>query len=1176
MKEDKLMRKKGWLKSAAAVATSVVMMATAGMTPVVAEVNTFAGVAQDGRYYTDYTTLEDAQAAAAQLAIQIASEGDVLLKNANRALPLRGNERISIFGVGQDALAGSKASDVLLADALEAEGFQVNKSLYQYYEKIGTTFGSEDIAFDRGVENSYGLYGDVAVVVLSRGGGEGSDMPTVTAEEADEKDLASHTGYVAQADGKVYKHFLQLTDSEEALLDYVKAQGFKKIIYLVNSSEIFEMADLQNDDAIDGILWIGRPGQTGTIGAARILSGAVNPSGKTVDTWYADFTADPIWQNSIGNQQVASDVTYTVAGQKTDTVTTEAAGIGGTATAYHGVDYEEGIYVGYRYYETVAADKEAAQAGAGEEWYSKAVVYPFGYGLSYTDFQYSNLVVKAGDEVISDGATLDAAKLSSSVETGRAQIETMTVQVDVTNSGSVAGKETVEIYVKAPYTPGEVEKAHVKLVGFGKTDELLPGQTQTLNITVNVQDMASYDATDANHNGTKGYELDDGEYTLMAMSNAHGWAEQDAATYQAVSFNLNADAYLQLDDFSGNEISNLFSIENGIFYTLRDNNGKYQFNADPDAKETQLSRADFEGTFPVAPTAADLTISENTNKSLNYWDTFNADDTENYGDNKTIDGIVYEADGYQTDYPWMADVEAAADEMNAWDQTGTYGILLREMSGINPFSEDVLTDGRFAGKTGKQAWCEFMNSLTFDDEKALVGQLQKLTMDSISMNALNGQDSAWNYASTFNFTCNTILGATWNPELSRSKGVLIGNIALLSGNNTWWGNSANTHRSPFAGRVFEYPSEDPILTGIISSNETLGAVSRGLTTYMKHCALNDQETFRNGLNLFAWVSEQAVREIYFKSFQMCAQEGQATGVMGAFARAGRVSINVNYNYVTGLFRKEWGCDTISFTTDMYVGMKNCTPLDMLVRAGTDTIATAEMSGTWDADKKAVVLADGMVSAAQWYTTRQCAMIFLWTHANTAMNNNGVDFSDWTAQELHVSQAVAPENLDVKSGVEAQKMVYTISSGELPSGLTLNEDGTITGTPTAKAGVYTFGVQAAADNWVKAKRQYTMNIDTAFTIDETEAYLDEEFFAAIQSDMVNADNYSGGVVYSVKEGNLPAGLALNENGEITGTPSETGDFTITVSALATNEVRVGWRRVTTVDDYEYEVTISVVE
>ncbi len=1169
--------KKGWLRSAAAVATSAVMLMTTIATPALADVDTFKGVASDGKYYTDYTTLAEAQAAAGELAIQIASEGDVLLKNNDSALPLRGNERISIFGVAQDEIAGSTALDVLLTDALAEEGFSVNKSLREYYEKIGTTYGSEDTAFDRGVENSYGLYGDVAIVVLSRGGNEGYDTPTVTSEEADEQDIAQHVGYTAQNDGKIYKHFLQMTDSEEELLEYVKAQGFKKIIYLINSSEIMELGNLQNDDEIDAILWIGRPGQTGIIGAARILSGTVNPSGKTVDTWYADFTADPIWQNSINNQQVGSSVGYTVEGQEVDTSEYSVmAAYMGIAGSYHGIDYEEGIYVGYRYYETVAADKEAAQAGAGEEWYSKAVVYPFGYGLSYTDFQYSNLVVKAGDEVISDGATLDAAKLSSSVESGRTEIESLTVQVDVTNSGSVAGKETVEIYVKAPYTPGEVEKAHVKLVGFGKTDELLPGQTQTLTITVNVQDMASYDATDANHNGTKGYELDDGEYTLMAMSNAHGWAEQDAATYQAVSFNLNADAYLQLDDFSGNEIANLFSIENGIFYTLRDNNGKYQFNDDPEAKETQLSRADFEGTFPVAPTAADLTISENANESLNYWNTFNADDTENYGDNKTIDGVVYEAEGYQTDYPWMADVEAAADEMAAWTQTGTYGITLSEMSGINPFSEDVLTDGRFAGKTGKQAWCEFMNSLTFDDEKALVGQLQKLTMNAISMNALNGQDSAWNYASTFNFTCNTILGATWNTELSRAKGVLIANLALLSGNNTWWGNSANTHRSPFGGRVFEYPSEDPILTGYISANETLGCVSRGVTTYMKHCALNDQETFRNGLNLFAWVSEQAMREIYFKSFQICAQEGQSTGVMGAFARAGRVSMNVNYNFVTGLIRKEWGCGTISITTDNYAGMKSCSPLDMLVRAGTDSIATAEMSGAWDADKKAVVLADGTVSAAQWYTTRQCAMIFLWTHANTAMNNNGVDFSDWTAKELHVSQAVAPENLDVKSGVEAQKMVYSISSGELPSGLSLNEDGTITGTPTAKAGVYTFGVQATADNWVNAKRQYTMTIDTAFTIDETEAYLDEEFFAAIQSEMVNADNYSKGVVYSVRGGKLPEGLTLNENGEITGTPSETGDFTITVGALATNEVRVDWRRVTTVDDYEYEVTISVVE
>lgn len=1159
--------RKSW-KARIAMLLSIAVLATTPMTTALADTDTFHGVAADGKYYTDFNTLADAQAAAADIALQIAAEGDTLLKNRNNALPMRGTEYISVFGVGQDALAGNTAADVKLLDALESEGFKVNKSLRAYYETVGTTFGAEETTFAKGIENSYGMYGDAAIVVLSRGGGEGADMPTVTGEEADAEDLAAHTGYHAQADGKTYKHFLQLTDSEEALLEYVKAQGFKKIIYLINCSEIFELGKLENDDAVDAILWIGRPGQVGATAAAQILSGKVNPSGKTVDTWYADFTADPIWQNSINNAQVNSSVTYNVEGQDAGD-NNEQVGISGSTNAYRGVDYEEGIYVGYRYYETRGYTD-------GEDWYHRAVVYPFGYGLSYTSFRYDNMEVVAADgTVIENGTMLDAAKVASSVENGPAEIKTMTVRVDVTNEGKVAGKETVEIYVNAPYTTGEVEKAHVKLVGFGKTDLLAPGETQTLSITVNVQDMASYDAEDANHNGTKGYELDEGAYTLMAASNAHGWAHQDAADYQAVSFTLNADVYLQLDDYSDNEIKNLFSKENGIFYSLRTNDGKYPFNADVTAKETQLSRADWEGTFPVAPTAADMTISENTLKSLQYWDNFNADTPDAYGDNKTIDGVVYEAEGYQTDYPWMDDVAANAARMATWDQTGTYGIALNEMTGIAPNSTDVIAEGRFAGKTGVEAWDEFMNTLTYDDEKALVGQLQKMTMPAIKMNQLNGQDSAWNYANTFNFTCNTILGATWNPELSRAKGVMIGNMALLSGNNTWWGNSANTHRSPFAGRAFEYPSEDGYLAGAIASAETMGAVSRGLVTYMKHCALNDQETFRNGLNLFAWVSEQAMREIYYKSFQMCAQEGQSTGVMGAFARAGRVSINVNYNYVTALYRKEWGCDTISFTTDMYVGMKAASPLDMLVRAGTDTIATAEMSGTWDADKKAVVLSDGSVSDAQWFTTREAAKIFLWTHANTAMNLNGVDFSTWTLDSMTADQGVEV-TLNLQAPIEADKIEYVLLSGELPVGLTLNADGTVTGIDTAKAGTYTFTVQGRADNWITANRQVELVINSAFKIDETEGYVDEEFYAEIASDTVNSNVYTDGIVYSVVAGELPAGLTLSENGKVEGTPEEAGEFTFTVGIKASYTVMQGWRRTTVVDNYEYDVTLTVEE
>ena len=1164
-----------------ALALCVMMLATTAF----ASPNTFGGVAEDGKYYTDFNTLAEAQAAAAEIAKQIAAEGDTLLKNQDGALPLAGNERVSVFGVAQDALAGQAGNysfeadpnNMQIREALEHEGFIVNRTLSSYYESIGTTFGAEVTEFDKGIENSYGLYGDAAIIVLSRGGGEGSDMPTITKEEADEADLAAHEGYVAQEDGKIYKHFLQLTDSEEALLEYVKAQGFDKIIYLINSSEIFEVAPLENDEAVDAILWIGRPGQVGSISAAGILSGRINPSGKTVDTWYADFTADPIWQNSIQNLQVGSEVTYFVEGTEADKTDGSTVAIGGTSTAYHGVDYEEDIYVGYRYYETKAADMEKAEAGSGKAWYDKAVVYPFGYGLSYTTFAYGNMKVVANDgTVIAEGDVIDAAKLASSVAAGRAAIETLTVSIDVTNTGDVAGKETVEIYVQAPYTPGEVEKAHVKLVGFGKTDILKPGKTQTIEITVNVQDMASYDAKDLNANGTKGYELDEGAYTLLAMGNAHGWADPAAATYQAVNFTLNADAYLQLDDFSGNEIVNLFSIENGIFYSIRDNNGKYVFNADANAKETLLSRADFVATFPVAPTQADLAISDATLTSLTYWDKFKADDPANYGDNKYIEGVSWDDPAYQSDYPWVADVEADAARMESWDQTGTYGIKLNEMSGLNPFSDNVIAEGRFAGKTEAQAWDEFMNTLTWQDQKDLVGKLQKMTLDPIGMNALNGQDSAWNYASTFNFTCNTILGATWNVELSRAKGVMIGNLSLLSGNNTWWGNSANTHRSPFAGRVFEYPSEDGILAGYISGNETLGAVSRGLTTYMKHCALNDQETFRNGLNLFAWVSEQAMREIYYKSFQICAQEGQSTGMMGAFARAGRVSMNVNYNFCTALFREEWGCDTISITTDMYAGMKNCSPLDVLVRAGTDTIATSDMSGTWDAEKKMVVLADGTESPIQYYTTRKCAMIFLWVHANSAMNKNGVDLNTWEVQPLVAEQGVKAEGLTVAAPIVADKTDYVVTANALPAGLTLNADGTITGTPTAKGGEYTFTVQAKADNWVTANRQVTMTVESAFAIDTTEAYLEEDFYAVIESESVTEDVYPNGIVYSVKGGKLPAGLTLAENGEIEGVPTETGEFTVSINIAATYTAGSGWSRYKVTDNYEYEVTLTVEE
>ena len=1177
-----------------------IAMVVAVMTDVLVRSSAASVIAEDGKYYTDYETLEDAQEAAAELALDVASEGDVLMKNQNNALPLNGNEYVSVFGTAQDGLASYNGYPLL--DALEDEGFRVNTQLRDYYESIGTTFGTEVTEFNKGLESSYNMYNDVAIVVISRGGGEGADIETVTDEEANdatENDGWEHKDLYEDEDGTAYKHFLQMTDSEYKLFEYVKAQGFKKIVYLINSSEIFEMYNLQNDSEVDGILWIGRPGQEGTKAAAKILAGKVNPSGKTVDTWYKDFTADPTWQNFGDNSQVGSTNNYSTA----DGTPTAGGGSGFSGQeGYFGIDYEEDIYVGYRYYETMAAEMTN-----GTNWYNSAVVYPFGYGMSYTTFEYSEMSVEM-DNMDNDSAmtgSLDADLFASSVEGDEADVKTATATVTVTNTGNVAGKETVQLYVTAPYTKGGVEKSFVKLVGFAKTDLLQPKASQTVEITFNIQDMASYDAEGLASEGKEtGYVLEQGEYTLRAMNNAHEWANSETSeTYEAATFTLDATVYQHLDDYSGNEIENLFSKENGMFYSLRDNTAgtKYQFNADAAANMTQLTRADMvdlaeNGTpasFPVAPTAADMTLSEDMYRSLQYWDNFNVatpytseetGDTYTYADGKVEEGIA-DAD----DYPWMAEQTANAERMKTWDQTGEHGIMLSEMSGINPFGTETIT---FKGEemTEAKAWDVFMNTLTWQEMMDLCGQLQKSPLDTIGMNALAGNDSAWNYGSTFCFTCNCILAATWNTELAEKQGAMIGNLALLRGGNAWWGNSANTHRSPFGGRVFEYLSEDPILAGFIGGAETRGAQSKGLVCYMKHCALNDQETNRNGRNLLTWASEQTIREIYYKSFQMCAQEGESMGEMGAFARAGRVSVNANYNILTKMFHEEWGCETLSHTTDNYNGMKRCSPPDLIIRAGTDTIDKNTFSGTWDATAKRVSIegASDATEDNQYYFVRKAAMIFLYAHANSAMNQNGIDFSDWEGETISLQQAVAaPAATAVDSGISevAEKVTYTVADGSaMPEGLTLNADGTITGTPVA-SGTYTVSVVSYADNWIESDPvEYTFNIASAFDFEDTDegtAVVGGGYYATLSTSIVTTSNFYS-VSYSIAEGALPAGIEMSVNAEgsrvtLEGTPTVAGTYPVTIRATAATRSGNGWTGYTyTYSDYDFETTITIAE
>lgn len=1122
----------------------------------------------DGKYYTDYETLDEAKDAAAEIGMQIAAEGMTLLKNKNnQSLPIDKGSRVSVFGVAQDK--PSTEAGYLLTDALEDEGMIVNGKLRTFYESIDTTYGKEDLNFPSGIKATYSGFNDVAVVVLGRQSVEGQEQSMVTDEKMnDSKEniggwehanpgKKDEKGKYTQADGATaYKHALQLTDSEIELHKYIKEQGFKKIVYLINSSCPMEMYNLEHDDAVDGILWIGWPGAVGMQAAAGILSGRFNPSGKTPDTWYTDFTADPTWQNVSTNNQVGLENAFYYYSDKDGNrqPTGELTGMSVTS-GLTGVDYEEGIYLGYRYYETKAFDMEATQSGTGNAWYDKAVTYPFGYGLSYTEFEYTGMSIKLdnGDEM---NGTLDAGLFESLV--GKpATVKSATATVTVKNTGDVAGKETVELYMNAPYTPGGVEKPAYTLIGFGKTDVLKPGRSQKLEIKFDIQDMASYDATGLASNGTeKGYVLEVGNYGIFAMSDSHEWAVEGSKTAKGINFSLNKNAYLHLDDFSGNEIKNLFSQENGMFYSTRDNvNSKYQFNADTTANMTVMSRkGGFGDTFPTAPTEKDLTITKNTLDRIKHWAFYDLDIAEDgkaiYADGAVIDGNGIGSGSLATeklvdadDYPWMTEVSENNSRIDKWTQKGTFDIRLSEMTGLDPYGDRVISEGRFKGKTEAQAWDEFMDSLSWDFIKYIPSH--QVAQDSdfdksidIGYNSLSGSDSGWNFNDTFAFVDLPILAATWNTDLVEKEGQIIGNLALLSGFNAWWGASVQSHRSPFAGRFFEYLSEDGLLSGYIGASQTKGATSKGIVCHAKHCALNDQEYMRGGYNPLVWANEQTVRELYFKPFQRVAQEGETLSLCGAFARLGINNMSTNYNFMTGLFINEWGCKTISPSTDIYLAHWEANPIDLLVRTGVNSIDSSEQaSGTWDATKREV--GEGENKKAM---------------GNVVLVKPLNEFSTTAAYAAGDKVQVTTKDTSGSAGMVVTVKYYEFTAahaaGEFDAAQVKEISASELETYESTQQYYHYRDAAMRYLWVAANSARNLNgIDI-----ENWRLTPLEIKQGDKSTLSVADKNRFGtehVVYSLNNSKLPAGLTLNADGSITGVPQEAGTFNLIIKVAKEN-------------------------
>ena len=784
------------------------------------------------------TNKAEAFANAQEVNLKLAEEGFVLLKNENAALPMNKGARISVFSKNSVNLSyggsGSGGFDTSnnknLYESLNDAGFVTNPTLKRFYESSQSgpvrTANSSDLdngdnqkiataetpqsKYTDAVRNSYVDYSDAALVVITRIGGEGFDLPR----------------YQGDSEGAVSpdSHYLELDQNEIDLLTAVTDGTFKRVVVVFNTPSSFEATFLKDSayaafaDKIDAAVWIGFTGSNGITALGEILNGDVNPSGRLVDTWAADFTKNPSFVN-FGT------------GCLPDTTDKYDGGM------YYAVDYEEGIYVGYRYYETRGETD-------GENWYNANVVYPFGYGLSYTTFDWT-----VGDASASE------------IELGT----TITVPVTVKNTGSVAGKDVVQLYASAPYTLGGIEKAHKVLVGFAKTKLLQPGESETVTVSFDPYSAASYDYRDANSNGFSGYELEAGEYTLYVSRNAH-------KSEKAIALNLAADVQIGTDPTTDSEVVNRYTDSEDFL------DSDWQL-------DTMLSRADWEGTWPTPQTAQ-----------------------QHAGTDRLYEEIRSEEHNNPTDfdseeYPWFGE-----------EPTLTLRDLLpsAEAEGYEPV---VSYDD--------ERWEELMMGCDEEEMIALInnGAYHTLAMESVGLPATIHGDGPSGFTcfmskeqvnGTCQYVSEPVMASTWNINLMNELGEAIGEEGTIGDKATGqpyssiYAPGVNIHRSPFGGRCSEYFSEDPFISGMMGAAEVQGIQSRGVLPTVKHFVANEQETHRSIGGDLSWLSEQALREIYLKPFEYTVKLGETRGIMTSFNRIGTRWTGGDYRLLTEILRNEWG------------------------------------------------------------------------------------------------------------------------------------------------------------------------------------------------------------------------------------------------------------------------------
>ena len=835
---------------------------------------------------SDYSSTTELLDSIEDLGERMSEEGTVLLKNENNALPLSKDEtqKLSLLGFSSyypvqggdmgsslNENKGTDADTVDFVEALDAKGFKINEDLHDLYKSLESEFKTE-VNMWGNIMEYYHITAPATDGVFASKELSQEKMDSVDDKWKDSMDnynvmlvtigrSSTENGtYLPGVDGVDASQNLNqtdplgLSDDERDLINAAveaKENNGGKVIVMLNNANAMEIDEIKNNDGVDAIMEIGFPGGYGFYGVADILSGEANPSGHLTDTYAVTNANSPAAQNFGNYEWTNADPSVNINAEEVEA---------------------EDIYTGYKYYETRYADTVLGQGNAdatvgsstGKAWnYDDEVSYPFGYGLSYTTFEQT---LKSVD--------VDLAN------------RTVTAEVDVKNTGDVAGKDVVQLYTSVPYTDydveNKVEKSAVQLLDYEKTDMIEPGESQTVTITADAQDMASWDSSCENEAGTTGnWILDNGTYYFTVGNGAHEAVNNVlAAQDQDVEGNKDNVQTWELGDFDSSSFAvtlNGTPVEN----QLQD----ADLNNWMEDTVTYLSRNDWEGTWPE--TYKDLTATDEMISTM-------ADDYSDIEANGDPSSVTFGADNGMT-LANMKGVEDITDERwsTLMDQLTLEECLIRTgLGGTSTKVIESITSPEAIQNDGPNGFNSYPLG-QYANSDASTGDPCVIAEDDPNRDYKMGV-----------MANETVIGQTFSKQLAAEWGKAVGNYSLWANTAIWWGVGTNLHRTPYNARNHEYFSEDAVLTAGQGAAIIKAGHDYGVLIAPKHLAFNDTEINRTGIAEF--MTEQAARENELRGTQSCIEDANALAVMTTYNRVGCVTSNAHTGLLLNILHKEWG------------------------------------------------------------------------------------------------------------------------------------------------------------------------------------------------------------------------------------------------------------------------------